>query len=411
MREIKFEEIKELWKTNPYPVMMYIHSPFCKTNCTYCVYRGTTKYNEDEYNKYYYEYLPSQIDKYKEIIDSQYIPYCYFGGGNTSINGTLDHLIPTFEKIKDLKFKEKTIELHTGWEITDDQLKILKKHNFTTIILCVQSFDKNFLKKVNRCNFFSNDVDSLIGKIHKLDMNVGMDLMVLPDISIDSIKNDLEVLNSFKNIPDEISINLDYRQRDNNTFTELYNLLAYDPFLKSNMKTQIKDFTIEYLMNCKSCRFFSYKGLSLKNKDKFYAFDCYMEEGISSREGTATLGIGSYKNMDKWTYSNCGKYSYFEKCTNLDEEPEYYLTKELSFYDKVRNLLDWMESVCGPEASNFTYLSISNEVPRTIENTQEEYGINFNIQNASYYSDFTDKLNRALASSGGTNVITTKKRN
>ena len=130
MREIKFEEIKELWKTNPYPVMMYIHSPFCKTNCTYCVYRGTTKYNEDEYNKYYYEYLPSQIDKYKEIIDSQYIPYCYFGGGTPSINGTLDHLIPTFEKIKDLKFKEKTIELHTGWEITDDQLKILKKHNF-----------------------------------------------------------------------------------------------------------------------------------------------------------------------------------------------------------------------------------------------------------------------------------------
>ena len=113
-KQVHFSAIKKLWKTNKNPVQIYIHSAFCKSICKYCCYRGTelSDQNESLYHKYFYKYLPKQIDKYKKIIDNQYINSIYFGGGTPNIEKDLANLMPAFEKIRDVKCNEKITDLY-----------------------------------------------------------------------------------------------------------------------------------------------------------------------------------------------------------------------------------------------------------------------------------------------------------
>ena len=400
MREITFKEIEDLWSQNIYPVMMYIHSPFCKTNCTYCVYKGTT--NLDGFEEYYQNYLPSQIDKYQNIISNQNIKYIYFGGGTPSINGELNHLIPILEKIRDLKVDEKTIELHTGWLITEEQLDFLKKYGFNTIVLCIQSFQNTVLDKVNRYHEYDNDIDHLIEYSHKIGLRVAVDLMAFPDLGLQFLVDDLNYLNTFKNLPDELSIGLDYHQKNNFARKRLLNLIEENSFLTEKMIPECGFINENIIFSCKSIRYFSKEGYDLKNQNKFFSFMSFLEEGNSNAGnrkgsgpiGSAVLGIGSYKNLNKWTYSNCGKYSYFEECNNLKEDSKYFLTKELSYYDKIRNLLDWMESVNGPEAPFGLTITCKNLYMSNVAKNQGETLIDFNISNSSPYNDFIDNLNK-----------------
>lgn len=208
---IPFLKIKKLWKANKNPVQIYIHSAFCKSICKYCCYRGTAlaEKNKDLYYKYFYKYLPKQINKYKKIISNRHINSIYFGGGTPNTEEDLANLIPAFEKLRDVQCNEKIIELHTGLPIIDKTIELLKKEHFTTAILCQQTFDKKKLKHENRIDIANNNLDSIIEKFHNIDINVGLDLIVFKD-GPDSIITDINTILSWQNKPDEITIALNY---------------------------------------------------------------------------------------------------------------------------------------------------------------------------------------------------------
>ena len=393
-KNLNFNEIKDIWSKNVDPVMLYIHSPYCKSTCSYCVYRGC---KEDEKLDYYYDsHLPEQIDKYMEILESQEIKCIYFGGGTPNIRG-VNKLIPTFKKLDHLKCMEKVIELHTGIKITDEDIEILSKFNFNTVILCIQTFNKNILARVNRYTKDINDIDLLIGKFHKVGIKVGIDLIQFNYSMEDSleIKNDLNFINSFRNKPDEITISPLYQSKCVES-----DLASYFEILESaitSMPYIIKDFDKYNISNYKLLRCWRLvlPEVSKNFNSDFYSFIPYLSENGSGIE-TSCIGIGSYKNIDKDTYS------YNRDCTYIEtfdgEHLEYNLTKEYTFYDKVHSLINWMESVSvksPPRDLKITISNVTNAHMSTNSVNDKSQMCEFNIT-SNNDPDYINELNREL---------------
>ena len=345
-KQVHFSAIKKLWKTNKNPVQIYIHSAFCKSICKYCCYRGTelSDQNESLYHKYFYKYLPKQIDKYKKIIDNQYINSIYFGGGTPNIEKDLANLMPAFEKIRDVKCNEKIIELHMGLPITDKAIDILKKEHFTTVILCQQTFDKKKLEQENRVNIANNDLNTIIKKFHDAGINVGMDFIAFAD-DPNRITNDINSLLSIENKPDEITVALSFKDELNYFFIKntAQNLLSAH-YALPDYNGSVEDF-----LNRKVIRFVQEDKLDILY-DKLYSFISYLSE-INSREAynTSILGIGSLPDMIKQTFSKVLNTTY---CETWDgRKTKYTLYQPPSYKEQIKKFLDCLPSYLPKGAS------------------------------------------------------------
>lgn len=334
---VSFFKIKKLWKANKNPVQIYIHSAFCKSICKYCCYRGATltEKNKDLYYKYFYKYLPKQIDKYKKIISSQQINSIYFGGGTPNIEKDLANLMPAFEKIRDVKCNEKIIELHMGLPITDKAIEILKKEHFTTVILCQQTFDKKKLEQENRVNIANNDLNTIIKKFHDADINVGMDFIAFAD-DPNRITSDINSFLSIENKPDEITIALNY-------FEEL----SFSSIEGACSKLSQIGYTLPLIYESPS-RYFQRKVFRFVYKDKFnlfyntlYSFIPYLSETNSFEAfDTSILGIGSLPSMIKQTFSKVRDNTYSENWNG--KKVKYTLYRPLSYKKQIKNLLKFL---------------------------------------------------------------------
>ena len=67
MEKVSGQKILDLWKTTQHPTGVYIHSAFCKEQCTYCNFKGTI-FNKDKWKQYYEVYLPKMIEFYSDIL-------------------------------------------------------------------------------------------------------------------------------------------------------------------------------------------------------------------------------------------------------------------------------------------------------------------------------------------------------
>ncbi len=331
---IPFLKIKKLWKANNNPVQIYIHSAFCKSICKYCCYRGTalTEKNKDLYYKYFYKYLPKQINKYKKIISNQHINSIYFGGGTPNTEEDLANLIPAFQKLRDVQCIEKIIELHAGLSITDKMIELLKKEHFTTVILCQQTFDKKKLKHENRVNIANNDLDSIVGKFHNVGISVGLDLIVFKDAP-DSIITDINTILSWQNKPDEITIALNYFEELKflniaNICSELFQFGYTVPLIYENPYKHFQRKIFRFVRKNKLNIFYN----------TFYSFIPYLSEANSLESfDTSVLGIGSLPNMVKQTFSKIGNTTYSE--TWNGKTTKYTLYEPLSYKKQIKDLL------------------------------------------------------------------------
>lgn len=367
MREITEKELIELWNKNLSRVMVYIHSPFCKSYCNYCVYKGNI--DTTDFDRYYKEYLPKQIDFYKEFIGDGYLTdRIYYGGGTININGSLDHMYPIFEQVNSYenKIDEKVIELHTGFKITEDQIKRLSEYKFTTIILCIQSLDQNVLRSKNRvCDETTiENIKQAIEWIHKYNMHCGIDLMAWKDVDLNITINDIKTIASLN--PDEITVACDYNNKEDIDVESIKKSMEIKGYHWLSNQEQVKCLRI----------------MKDNSPDWLYGFIPYLEEGDAYTNLVGCLGIGSYKNPSYWTYSNINrKYTIIEK--NIDFTPHYYLVKEVSFWDKCRNIIDWLETCSfdnnAPIGSKLTF-EFKNINDIDINNNFKDKPIEFNFE-------------------------------
>lgn len=343
MKEISFEEVKSYWEKCTTPTMVYIHSPFCESQCTYCVYRGKPGVPKVIEDQYFQEYLPNQIRKYYPVLDKLDVHSVYFGGGTPNHRGDIEHLRPAIEALKpyiDKGLVEMTIELHMGYEVTEEQIKTLKEWGFTTVILCVQTFDTELLKKKHRlCNFsdmmYWKHVDEVSCFCKRNGLFVGMDLLGFFDNFV--LKSDLEIIkHSFEFPPEEVTIAPIYQDRTEENYPKIYKDVV------SILKPMYKpDLNLEDNKTVKVIRYFQDL-----NTDR-YSFTEFLEDETAATWNVSCLGIGSYNNSDKWTFSNINQaYTITEHCTDVNEEPKYFLNRSISFWDKCRNVIDAFEKQC-----------------------------------------------------------------
>ena len=195
--KISGEDILELWKTTNYPIGVYIHSPFCKEQCSYCNFKGTM-FNKVEWKKYYEKYLPKMIEFYGEILSSSQINGYFFGGGTPSLMSP-NEMRNLFDVIPNFKFqKNKLMEMHVcDWN--KEQLDVLKEYNFNIVIACIQTFDRDTLKKFKRRVPKSIDVVcEHIRYANSLGLKTNSDLLYLDTGNIardiDRLMADMQIL-------------------------------------------------------------------------------------------------------------------------------------------------------------------------------------------------------------------------
>lgn len=336
------QDVLHLWKANKKPLSVYIHSPFCKTTCSYCVYRGTV--DNSCVNDYYESYLPRMIGFYKEVLASSDVQIIYYGGGTPTLY--LDKLVEATVDLRTLQPKEIILEIHSGLSIDYD---LIKQLGTTTAILCQQTFDKNQLGIWNRFGYLSSgEFEARVSTLHSMGIKVGCDF-----ITCESTESDIARILAMKDLPDEISIAPLYQ---GNRLAEVYNLAEflsevgfyekYSPLHSLDLKNA------SALKNLKVLRFFR-KDLNLPvnptleeySRFPFFTFLQSQDDILQAYEATTSiLGIGSLNNPDKGTFSKINDdFIYYENWNGSSLYPEFIITKHKSFFDQAREVIDWLE--------------------------------------------------------------------
>lgn len=155
------------------PKNLYVHFPFCRRKCTYCVLpsrAGVSVADRDAY-------VRRLADAVRTSIDTSALSTLYFGGGSPG----LCNLAPlgevlnlsSFPRATELEF---TVELNP-LDVTRDKLVELKSLGVNRISMGVQSLDDDILRHMGRGYTFM-EAERAFYLIKEYFDNAGIDLIV-----------------------------------------------------------------------------------------------------------------------------------------------------------------------------------------------------------------------------------------
>jgi hypothetical protein len=341
---VSLEELRNLWIKDAKKVNVYVHSPFCESICKYCLYKGIKIPSQSVYDKYYFDYLPKSVNNFIDILEKKFIKLYFFGGGTPSLMTpeVMKHTFDLFPNFKENKFK--IFEAHPS-SLTEKQINILSDYNFGFVILGIQSFNSEVIKKQNRITYSYEKVKELVELIKSNCLKVSLDIICYVDgyeeKNLKDFENDL--LLSLSLDPDEISLyTMSELNNDANykccqkEFTEKYLNVILKNFDKLK-EYQIANFEEKEInlnnlyhdkIHCKTVKLYK-KNIPV---EEYYRFNSMVVEPCiaKNQKNTSVMGFGSLLNMSKNTYSviNDSEYEYIE--VNNSWNQLYYKT-----YDKV----------------------------------------------------------------------------
>ncbi|MCD8232183.1 MAG: coproporphyrinogen dehydrogenase HemZ [Clostridiales bacterium] len=209
---------------------LYVGIPFCPTTCLYCSF---TSYPISAWKKRADEYLDALC---KEIVytagrmKDKYLNSVYIGGGTpTSLEPEqLERLITvigeSFELFDEKKhivyggmqqnisnslrenhLLEFTVEAGRPDSITEDKLKVLRRHNISRISINPQTMKEDTLRLIGRRHTVAQTKESFaLARAMGFD-NINMDLIVgLPEESLDDVRQTMEEI--AKLAPDNVTV-------------------------------------------------------------------------------------------------------------------------------------------------------------------------------------------------------------
>jgi len=158
---------------------LYIHFPFCRRKCSYCVLYSRVGVSEAERD----DYVASIYRSLEELDNLDSLTTIYFGGGSPALCN-LAPLAKPFSKIRDNSCKfvgqptsfEFTIELHP-LDVTEDKLLELRDLGVNRISMGVQSLDDSILAHMGR-GYDSATAARAFALVKKHFDNAGIDLIV-----------------------------------------------------------------------------------------------------------------------------------------------------------------------------------------------------------------------------------------
>lgn len=187
---------------------LYIGIPFCPTTCLYCSF---TSYPLSKWGPRVDEYLDAlgrEIDYTARAVTDKHLDTIYIGGGTptTLTPEQMDRLFCKIEDSLDLShLKEFSVEGGRPDSITEDKLKVMKKHNVTRISINPQTMQQKTLDLIGRRHTVEQTKKSfLLARELGFD-DINMDLIVgLPEERLKDVQNTMEEIKKLG--PDNLTV-------------------------------------------------------------------------------------------------------------------------------------------------------------------------------------------------------------
>ncbi len=159
-RKSNLEEIREFWKTAisliksgmaPKDIGLYLHWPFCASQCTFCFCSMKVPENYSEMRNYV-DMLKREMDTLKDLFYEIQLTSVWIGGGtptfiaNRDLDDLLTHLRTSFQFEKASQFY---VEASPA-TLTESKLEILLSHGVNRVTLGVQSLDGKVISLMDR---------------------------------------------------------------------------------------------------------------------------------------------------------------------------------------------------------------------------------------------------------------------
>jgi anaerobilin synthase len=197
----QFQSIfKEEVKPKSETIALYVHIPYCKTICQFCMLRKGAKAT-DEIPGLFIKSLINEFGLYRELLQNCKISTIYFGGGTPSMLSAFqfEEVLLALDKI--FVFAD-DIEITFEGEATSlqktDLLIALKRNHVRRISFGLQTFDENIRRLLGRTDCIG-DLFKLRQQLDSLGFEeVNVDYIYnLPGTDVGFIEKDLLALKSF----------------------------------------------------------------------------------------------------------------------------------------------------------------------------------------------------------------------
>ncbi len=182
-------------------VCLYVGIPFCPTRCAYCSFVSQSVEKSMKLIPPFLEALYKEIAAVAEQVRKigLRVISIYMGGGTpTTLSAEqLDKLCSLIDESFDLSaLREYTVEAGRPDTITEEKLKVLRRHNVDRISVNPQTMSDKVLETIGRRHSAQDIIDAIILARKVGGFAINMDLIAgLPDDSVDGFADTLsEVL-------------------------------------------------------------------------------------------------------------------------------------------------------------------------------------------------------------------------
>ena len=176
---------------------LYVGIPFCPSICAYCSFSSYPLSVWEKQVDNYLDALCKEIEAASTMMGNKKLLTFYMGGGTpTSLSAAqMDRLLTCLEQYFDLAHvSEKTVEAGRPDSITEDKLKVLRKHHIDRISINPQTMNQETL--------------DLIGRRHTTEagfMNINMDLIAgLPGETSEHMQRTMDAIVDLA--PDSVTV-------------------------------------------------------------------------------------------------------------------------------------------------------------------------------------------------------------
>ena len=177
---------------------LYIGIPFCPTTCLYCSFTSNPISVWQERVSDYLTALEEEMDAVAQMYRDKILDTVYIGGG-TPTSLSAEELGRLFTKLKSTfdfrTVQEFTVEAGRADSITDEKLKVMRRHGVTRISVNPQTMKQETLKLIGRQHTVEQVVDAFHMAREVGFDNINMDIILgLPGETKEDVEATIEAI-------------------------------------------------------------------------------------------------------------------------------------------------------------------------------------------------------------------------
>lgn len=180
--------------TNPPPLSLYIHIPWCVRKCPYCDF-NSHEAKQDIPEAAYVDALIQDLEQSTPLIWGRKIHSVFFGGGTPSLfsGESIDMILSHVRMLTPLEYgAEITLEANPG-TVDTAHFKAYKEAGVNRVSLGIQSFDDRYLKALGRIHDTKQAQQAAQLAIETFE-RVNLDVMyALPEQSLEDALRDADI--------------------------------------------------------------------------------------------------------------------------------------------------------------------------------------------------------------------------